>query len=82
MVDAKAEIPDCRGTLCTIDFKDQKIKRQDMAMAALGLLAQQKRLIHQGMLEAALRIRFKGTTLDEVLALVKRSAVLENSSNG
>ena len=70
LVDSRAEIPDCRGTILSIDFKEKKIKRQDMAMVALSLLAQQERLIHQDLLEAALRIRFKGTTLEEVLELV------------
>ena len=79
LVDSKAEIPDCRGTILSIDFKGKKIKRQDMAMAALSLLAQQKRLISQDMLETALGIRFKGSTLDGVLELVKQSAVLENN---
>jgi len=79
LVDSKAEIPDCRGTILSIDFKGKKIKRQDMAMAALSLLAQQKRLISPDMLETALGIRFKGSTLDGVLKLVKQSAVLENN---
>ncbi len=75
LVDSKAEIPDCRGTIVTIDFKEKKIKRQDMAMAALSLLAQNDRLINLDMLEAALRIRFKGATLEGVLALVQRAAL-------
>ncbi len=79
LVDSRAEIPDCRGTILSIDFKGKKIKRQDMAMAALSLLAQQKRLISPDMLETALGIRFKGSTLDGVLELVKQSAVLENN---
>ena len=72
LVDSKAEIPDCRGTILSIDFKGKKIKRQDMAMVALSLLAQQERLIHQDLLEAALRIRFKGATLEGVLELVRK----------
>ena len=72
LVDSKAEIPDCRGTILSIDFKGKKIKRQDMAMVALSLLAQQERLIHQDLLEAALRIRFKGATLEMVLELVRK----------
>jgi 2-oxoglutarate ferredoxin oxidoreductase subunit beta len=78
LVDSRAEIPDCSGTILSIDFKEKKIKRQDMAMAALSLLAQQERLIHQDLLEAALRIRFKGTALEGVLALVRKSRELTN----
>ncbi len=79
LVDSTAEIPDCRGTILSIDFKGKKIKRQDMAMAALSLLAQQQRLINPDMLEAALSIRFKGSTLDRVLALVRHFAIVENN---
>ncbi len=82
LADSKAEIPKCRGTILPIDFKGNKIKRQDMAMVALSLLAQQKRLISLDMLVAALGIRFKGATLEGVLALVKRLAVLENNRKG
>jgi 2-oxoglutarate ferredoxin oxidoreductase subunit beta len=78
LVDSRAEIPDCRGTILSIDFKEKKIKRQDMAMVALSLLAQQERLIHQDLIEAALRIRFKGTALEGVLALVRKSRDLTN----
>jgi hypothetical protein len=77
-VDSKAEIPDCRGIILSIDFKGKKIKRQDMAMVALSLLAQQKRLISLNMLEAALGIRFKGKTLEGVLELVQRSVTIDN----
>ncbi len=79
LVDSKTKIPDCRGTILSIDFKEKKIKRQDMAMVALSLLAHQKRLISLDMLEAALRIRFKGATLEGVLELVNQSTVLENN---
>ena len=78
LVDSKAEIPDCRGTIFSMDFKEQKIKRQDMAMVALSLLAQQERLITLDMLVAALRIRFKGKTLDGVIALVQKAQKLGN----
>jgi pyruvate/2-oxoacid:ferredoxin oxidoreductase beta subunit/Pyruvate/2-oxoacid:ferredoxin oxidoreductase gamma subunit len=73
LVDSKAEIPDCRGTIRSIDFKGKKIKRQDMAMVALSLLAQQAGLINLDMLEAALRVRFKSNTLDGVIALVQQA---------
>ena len=75
LMDSKTTIPDCCGTIIPMDFKEKKIKRQDMAMVALCLLAQQERLINQDMLEAALRIRFKGKTLEGVLALVERAAL-------
>lgn len=76
LVDSRVEIPDCRGTILSIDFKGKKIKRQDMAMAALSLLAQQKSLISPDMLEAALRIRFQGKTLEGVLAFANKAREL------
>jgi len=44
----------------------------------LSLLAQQERLITLDMLVAALRIRFKGKTLDGVIALVQKAQKLGN----
>jgi 2-oxoglutarate ferredoxin oxidoreductase subunit beta len=72
LADSTVDIPHCRGTVLPVDFKGHKIKRQDVAIAALSLFAQQERLINSNMLEAALRIRFKGATLEGVLALVRQ----------
>jgi 2-oxoglutarate/2-oxoacid ferredoxin oxidoreductase subunit beta len=72
LADSKVDIPHCRGTVFKFDFKEHKIKRQDMAMVALSLLAQQERLITLDMLNAALGIRFTGKTLEGVLAQVQK----------
>ena len=79
LVNSKTEIPDCHGTILSIDFKENKIKQQDMAMAALSFLAHQNHLISPDMLETALGIRFKDSTLDRVLELVKHATILENN---
>ena len=71
--DSKLKLPACRGNIVTVDFKAKKVKRQDMAIAALALLTQYQSLISLDMLRAALRIRFKGDTLEKVLDLVRRS---------
>jgi 2-oxoglutarate ferredoxin oxidoreductase subunit beta len=78
LVDSKAEIPDCRGTILPLDFKERKIKRQDMAMVALCLLAHREELINPDMLEAALGIRFKGRTLEGVMGLVQEAQKFMN----
>jgi pyruvate/2-oxoacid:ferredoxin oxidoreductase beta subunit/Pyruvate/2-oxoacid:ferredoxin oxidoreductase gamma subunit len=55
-----------------VDFKAQKIKSQDWALASLALLAQKKRVISMDMLKAALAVRFKQTTLAAAVELVDR----------
>ena len=73
LVDTNVDIPDCKGIRHRVDFKAKKIKRQDMAMASLGILAHHQKLISLEMLEAALRIRFQGKALEGALALVRRA---------
>jgi len=73
MTDSRIRIPDCRGKKQIIDFKAHKIKRPDMATVALACLAHQQKLIDMQMLEAALKIRFKGKALDGAMALIQRA---------
>jgi len=55
-----------------IDLKSQKIKNPDWALASLGILAKLGRIITTEMLEAALKIRFKGKTLEDSPELVRK----------
>jgi hypothetical protein len=54
-----------------MDLKSRGIKKPDWALASLGVLAGFGKIISPGMLAAALKIRFKGNTLDTALELVK-----------
>ena len=54
------------------DFKAQKIKSNDRALAALSLLAKLDTVIYQDMLESALAYRFRDKVLASALDLVRR----------
>jgi len=69
---AGVSLPDTGAVVQEVDFKAQKIKPQDWALASLGLLAKHQRIITPDMLKAALALRFKGEILDSACALVDR----------
>ena len=71
---AGVSLPDTGATVRTIDFKAQKIKSQDWALASLALLARDNRVISSDMLKAALALRFKKAILETALDLVDRVA--------
>jgi pyruvate/2-oxoacid:ferredoxin oxidoreductase beta subunit/Pyruvate/2-oxoacid:ferredoxin oxidoreductase gamma subunit len=73
------DIPSCAGKIIETDFKADKIKSHDWALAALVLLALRNMVISTDMLEAALKIRFKGKVLENVLTLVKRIELASQS---
>jgi hypothetical protein len=55
-----------------MDLKDQGVKPSDWALASLVVLAKLKRIITRQMLEAALRVRFKGKVLEASLKLLEQ----------
>jgi len=65
-------IPSCGATIHNADFKTRKIKSADWALAALAVLAKMNRVIHTGMLTAALDFRFRDKILASTLELVER----------
>jgi pyruvate/2-oxoacid:ferredoxin oxidoreductase beta subunit len=66
------ELPSIINESIELDFKAQKIRSGDWALAALSVLAEKNRVITTEMLKAALEVRFKGQVLKEALALVDR----------
>jgi Pyruvate/2-oxoacid:ferredoxin oxidoreductase gamma subunit len=66
------DLPPMRGTVHRLDFKGQKIKSTDWALAALSVLAKLNKVISLDMLRAALGNRFRGQVLESSLALVDR----------
>jgi len=72
---ADTELPECKTKAISIDFRAQKIREQDRAMAALAVLSQTGKLISREMLESALTYRFSSPVLESVLELVKRISV-------
>jgi 2-oxoglutarate ferredoxin oxidoreductase subunit beta len=65
-------IPSCGATIHNADFKSRKIKSADWALAALAVLAKMNRVIHTGMLTAALNFRFRDKILASSIELVER----------
>ncbi len=51
-------IPDTKADVLEIDFKKLKIKKQDWALASLGVLAKNEKALNKDMLESAVKLRF------------------------
>jgi Pyruvate/2-oxoacid:ferredoxin oxidoreductase gamma subunit len=66
------ELPQSAAKVIEVDFKTDKIKSPDWALASLARLAEQNIVLDPDMLDAALRYRFRGKVLDQALALVRR----------
>jgi 2-oxoglutarate ferredoxin oxidoreductase subunit beta len=71
---AGVNLPETGACVQEIDFKAQKIKTQDWALASLALLAKKNQLISMEMLKAALAVRFKKEIADSAMELVDRVA--------
>ena len=65
-------IPASKARIHQIDLKKLGIKRADWALASLAVLARLEKVIRTEMLEAALKIRFKGKALTSSLDLIAR----------
>jgi pyruvate/2-oxoacid:ferredoxin oxidoreductase beta subunit/Pyruvate/2-oxoacid:ferredoxin oxidoreductase gamma subunit len=63
------DIPACKAEMKTIDFKKFCLKERDWALAALGLLAGEDRIITMLLLKEAINTRFKGDLLDNALKI-------------
>ncbi len=68
-------LPASNARIHQVDFKDQRIRRADWALASLGVLAKLKKAIRTEMLEAAIKIRFRGEALKASLELIDRVAI-------
>jgi pyruvate/2-oxoacid:ferredoxin oxidoreductase beta subunit/Pyruvate/2-oxoacid:ferredoxin oxidoreductase gamma subunit len=65
-------VPSCKAKTHNADFKSQKLKSPDWALAALAVLAKMNRIIHTRMLTAALNYKFKNKVLASALDVVER----------
>jgi hypothetical protein len=68
----EVEVPDCSARILPMDLKSRGIKKPDWALASLGVMAQLGKIISPEMLTAALKIRFRGKTLDVALELIQK----------
>jgi len=64
------EIPSCRATVITVDFKAAGIREPDWALAALATLANRKTVLNAAMLQTALETRFSGKLFDLATAVI------------
>jgi 2-oxoglutarate ferredoxin oxidoreductase subunit beta len=69
---AGVEVPAGSARIHQMNLKALGIKKLDWALASLGVMAGLGRIISPKMLEAALKIRFKGNILDTALELIKK----------
>jgi len=65
------DLPSCHARIHQVDFKKQRIKAVNWALAALAVLAKLNKVIHIEMLQSALESKFKGKTLAAALDLVR-----------
>ncbi|MGB5992044.1 MAG: thiamine pyrophosphate-dependent enzyme [Desulfobacterales bacterium] len=68
-------IPSCKAEILQTNFKSQKIKSTDWALAALIVLAKMNRVIHLEMLKTALKYKFRNNILTSSLDLLERVRV-------
>jgi len=68
-------IPSCKAEILQPNFKSQKIKSTDWALAALIVLAKMNRVIHLEMLKTALKYKFGNNILTSSFDLIERVRV-------
>ena len=74
---ANVELPPCPATIIEVDFKAQKIRPQDWALAALAILAKREKILTMEMLTAALRMRFQKTIFDAAMGVLDKISALD-----
>ncbi len=74
---ANVELPPCPATIIEVDFRAQKIRPQDWALAALAVLARQQKILTMEMLTAALRIRFQNDIFEGAMAVLDKISALD-----
>lgn len=64
------QLPSTRARVRAMDLKSWGIRKNNWALAALGVLAKMNLVINLDMLKSALKVRFTGKNLEESLLLV------------
>ncbi|WP_373498497.1 thiamine pyrophosphate-dependent enzyme [Desulfococcus sp.] len=70
--DAGVALPPSGAAVIDVDFKGKKIKSPDWALAALAVLARERRALTLEMLQEAVNLRFKGAVRDMALDVIDR----------
>ena len=66
------DIPQTHAEVIEIDFKQLKIKKQDWALASLGVMAKNKKAINKEMLDYALKSRFNETVYQIAMQTIEK----------
>ena len=69
---SEVDLPRTGADVIEIDFKEKGVRPPDRALAALAILAGRDEVVSTAMLEAALKIRFKGEVLEKAMLLVEK----------
>ena len=72
---AGVDLPETRASVLDVDFKAQKIKPMDWALAALAVLAGRGQGLTEEMLTAALKLRFNQKVFEMAMAVTEKIAV-------
>jgi len=65
-------LPETDGTIIEIDFKEKGIKKNDRALASLGIVAQKENGLTMDMLQEALKLKFKKPVYDTAWATIEK----------
>jgi Pyruvate/2-oxoacid:ferredoxin oxidoreductase gamma subunit len=65
------DLPGTGAEVIEIDFKEKGVRPPDRALAALAILAGKNEVVSTAMLEAALKVRFRGEVLEKAMSMVK-----------
>lgn len=73
---AGVQLPPGRASIIEVDFKAKNIKPQDWALAALALLAEQKKVLTTDMLKTALKLRFQKEAYQKALVTAEKAVAV------
>ena len=65
-------IPDTESTVVEVDFKQLKIKKEDWALASLGLMAKKDKAMNVDMLQLALHSRFSDKAYSQAMEVIDK----------
>lgn len=65
-------IPETSANVVEIDFRELKIKKQDWALASLGVMAKREKAINKEMLNHALKSRFNKKVFEIAMETIEK----------
>ncbi len=68
-------IPETKAEVVEIDFKKLKIKKQDWALASLGIIAKQGKAFNKELLESAVKLRFNEKVYQIAMETINKTIV-------